>query len=138
MVKVLTAGGRGNGIPIGPVYFSRDYVTHGFFTDKTYPQGAVASFYVYINFSADPHTWTCAYPTVSSYLKCPSITSGPSIDAATSAITKNRTLANMVRNQVTLHRSPLRDLIPRSNPTRVQRSTSSMIQREAAIAPGEN
>jgi hypothetical protein len=39
MVKVLTAGGRGDGIPIGPVYFSRDYVTHGFFSDKTYPQG---------------------------------------------------------------------------------------------------
>jgi len=39
MVKVLTAGGRGDGIPIGPVYFSRDYVRPGFFRDKTYPQG---------------------------------------------------------------------------------------------------
>jgi hypothetical protein len=46
-------------------------------------RGGVASFYVYINFSADPRTWTSAYRTVSSYLKCPSITSGPSIDAAT-------------------------------------------------------
>jgi hypothetical protein len=39
MVKVLTEAGRGNGIPIGPVYFSRDYVRPGFFKDKTYPQG---------------------------------------------------------------------------------------------------
>jgi hypothetical protein len=39
MVKVLTAGGRGDGVPIGPVYFSRDYVTHGFLSDKRYPQG---------------------------------------------------------------------------------------------------
>jgi hypothetical protein len=39
MVKVLTAGGRGNGIPIGPVYFSRDYVRPGWLRDKTYPQG---------------------------------------------------------------------------------------------------
>jgi hypothetical protein len=43
-------------------------------------RGAVASFYVYINFSAESRTWTCAYRTVSSYLKCLSITSGPSID----------------------------------------------------------
>src|SRR5215217_9766990 len=49
-------------------------------------RGAVASYYVYINFSADPRTWTCAYRKVSSYLKCPSITSGPSIDSATAAI----------------------------------------------------
>jgi hypothetical protein len=42
----------------------------------------VASFYVYINFHlpAESRTWTCAYRTVSSYLKCLSITSGPSID----------------------------------------------------------
>src|SRR5829696_6143247 len=80
MVKVLTAGGRGDGVPIGPVYFSRDYVTHGFLSDKRYPQGAVASFYVYINFSGESRTWTCAYRTVSSYLTCPSITAGPSID----------------------------------------------------------
>ena len=39
MVKVLTAGGRGDGVPIGPIYFSRDYVTHGFLSDKRYPQG---------------------------------------------------------------------------------------------------
>jgi hypothetical protein len=39
MVKVLTAGGRGNGIPIGPVYFSRDYVRHSWLSNKTYPQG---------------------------------------------------------------------------------------------------
>ena len=25
--------------PIGPVYFSRDYVRRGFLRDKTYPQG---------------------------------------------------------------------------------------------------
>ena len=39
MVKVLTAGGRGTSIPIGPVYFSRDYVRRGFLTNKRYPQG---------------------------------------------------------------------------------------------------
>ena len=40
MVKVLTAGGRGDGIPIGPVYFSKDYVRSGFLCkDKRYPQG---------------------------------------------------------------------------------------------------
>ncbi len=40
MVKVLTAGGRGNGIPVGPVYFSRDYVRgRGWLKDKRYPQG---------------------------------------------------------------------------------------------------
>jgi hypothetical protein len=39
MVKVLTAGGRGTDIPIGPVYFSRDYVRRGFLTSKKYPQG---------------------------------------------------------------------------------------------------
>jgi hypothetical protein len=39
MVKVLTEKGRGNGIPIGPVYFSRDYVRPGWIFDKTYPQG---------------------------------------------------------------------------------------------------
>ena len=44
---------------------------------------AVASFYVHISFSGEKRTWTSAYRTVSSYLKYPSITSGPSIDAAT-------------------------------------------------------
>jgi hypothetical protein len=39
MVKVLTAGGRGTDIPIGPVYFSKDYVRRGFFTSTTYSQG---------------------------------------------------------------------------------------------------
>ena len=39
MVEVLTAGGRGDGIPIGPVYFSRDYVRRGFLLNKSYPQG---------------------------------------------------------------------------------------------------
>ena len=40
MVKLLTAGGRGDdSIPIGPVYFSRDYVRHGFLSNKRYPQG---------------------------------------------------------------------------------------------------
>lgn len=39
MVKVLTAGGKGHGIPIGPVYFSRDYVRRGWLSNKTYPQG---------------------------------------------------------------------------------------------------
>jgi hypothetical protein len=46
-------------------------------------RGAGASFYVNIHFSAESRTWTSAYLTVSSYLKCPSITSGPSNDAAT-------------------------------------------------------
>ena len=85
MVKVLTAGGRGNGIPVGPVYFSRDYVKRGWLKDKRYPQGAVASFCRYINFLADQRTWTCAYPTVSTYLKCPSITSRLSHERATAA-----------------------------------------------------
>jgi hypothetical protein len=39
---------------------------------------------LHISFSGEKRTWTSAYRTVSSYLKCPSITSGPSIDAATS------------------------------------------------------
>jgi hypothetical protein len=43
----------------------------------------VASFYVHINFSGEKLTWTCAYRTVSTYLKCPSITSAPSIESAT-------------------------------------------------------
>jgi hypothetical protein len=47
-------------------------------------RGGVASFYAHISFSGEKRTWTSAYRTVSSYLKCPSITSGPSIDAAIS------------------------------------------------------
>jgi hypothetical protein len=40
MVKVLTAEGRGDGLPVGPVYFSKDYVRRGFLCkDKRYPQG---------------------------------------------------------------------------------------------------
>jgi hypothetical protein len=50
MVKVLVGGGKGK-IPIGPVYFTRDYVRPGWLRDKRYPQGAVASFYVNIHFS---------------------------------------------------------------------------------------
>lgn len=40
MVKVLTGGGKGK-IPIGPVYFTRDYVKPGSLLckSKTYPQG---------------------------------------------------------------------------------------------------
>jgi len=38
MVKVMTAG-KGK-TPIGPVYFTRDYVRHGFFFKKRYSQGA--------------------------------------------------------------------------------------------------
>jgi hypothetical protein len=38
MVKVLVGGGKGK-IPIGPVYFTRDYVLPGWFRNKTYPQG---------------------------------------------------------------------------------------------------
>jgi hypothetical protein len=38
MVKVLVGGGKGK-IPIGPVYFTRDYVRHGFIFNKRYPQG---------------------------------------------------------------------------------------------------
>ena len=37
MVKVIV-GGKPRKIPFGPAYL-RDYVTHGFFKDKTYPQG---------------------------------------------------------------------------------------------------
>jgi len=40
MVKVLTAGGRGTDLPIGPVYFSRDYVRRGWFGSTRYSQGA--------------------------------------------------------------------------------------------------
>ena len=39
MVKVLTASGRGTSLPVGPVYFSRDYVRRGWLSNKTYPQG---------------------------------------------------------------------------------------------------
>ena len=38
MVKVLTAGK--SSIPIGPVYFTRDYVRRGFLSNKKYMQGA--------------------------------------------------------------------------------------------------
>lgn len=38
MVKVMTAG-KGK-TPIGPVYFTRDYVRHGFLFKKRYSQGA--------------------------------------------------------------------------------------------------
>jgi hypothetical protein len=38
MVKVLVGGGKGS-IPIGPVYFTRDYVRRGFLFNKRYPQG---------------------------------------------------------------------------------------------------
>jgi hypothetical protein len=40
MVKLLTAGGRGTSLPVGPVYFSKDYVRRGWLSDKTYNQGA--------------------------------------------------------------------------------------------------
>jgi hypothetical protein len=39
MVKLLTAGGRGTSLPVGPVYFSKDYVRRGWLSNKTYPQG---------------------------------------------------------------------------------------------------
>ena len=39
MVKVLTASGRGTSLPVGPVYFSRDYVRRGWLSNKTYSQG---------------------------------------------------------------------------------------------------
>jgi hypothetical protein len=38
IVNVLVGGGKGK-IPIGPVYFTRDYVLPGWFRNKTYPQG---------------------------------------------------------------------------------------------------
>jgi hypothetical protein len=44
MVKVLTAGGRNTDLPMGPVYFSRDYVRRGWFGSTTTRKGAVASF----------------------------------------------------------------------------------------------
>jgi hypothetical protein len=41
MVKVLTAEGRGDGLPVGPVYFSKDYVRRGFLCkDIEIPAGA--------------------------------------------------------------------------------------------------
>jgi hypothetical protein len=40
MVKVLTTAGRNTDLPIGPVYFSRDYVRRGWFTSTRYSQGA--------------------------------------------------------------------------------------------------
>jgi hypothetical protein len=40
MVKVIVGGGKPRKIPFGPVYFTRDYVKHGFLCkDKTYSQG---------------------------------------------------------------------------------------------------
>jgi hypothetical protein len=39
MAKILTTGGRNTDLPIGPAYFSRDYVRRGWFGSTTYPQG---------------------------------------------------------------------------------------------------
>ena len=39
MAKILTAGGRGTSLPIGPAYFSRDYERRGWLSSKTYAQG---------------------------------------------------------------------------------------------------
>jgi hypothetical protein len=47
-------------------------------------RGGVMSFSVHISFSGDKRTLTSAYRTVSTYLKCPSISSVPSSDVATS------------------------------------------------------
>jgi hypothetical protein len=78
MVKVLTAGK--SSIPIGPVYFTRDYVRRGFLSNKKYMQGARGVVLRVHTLLGRPTHVTCAYRTVSSYLKCPLITSEPSID----------------------------------------------------------
>jgi hypothetical protein len=65
---------------LGPFIFPEIMSRTDSFLTRDTRRGAVASFYVYINFSGESRTWTCAYRTVSSYLTCPSITSGPSID----------------------------------------------------------
>jgi hypothetical protein len=71
---------------LAPFIFRETMSGTAFFLTRDTRRGAVASFYVYINFSADPRTWTCAYQTASSCSKCPWITSGPSIDAAISRL----------------------------------------------------
>ena len=83
MVKVLTAGK--SSIPIGPVYLREIMSGPVSFVTRNTCRGPVASFYVHINFFGEKRTWTCAYPTVSTYLKCPSITSRLSHERATAA-----------------------------------------------------
>jgi hypothetical protein len=65
-------------IPFGPIYFTKAHIKHGLLSKKIYAQGPVASFYVNIRFAVESRRWTSAYRTVSSYVKCPSTTSGPS------------------------------------------------------------
>jgi hypothetical protein len=76
MVKVIVGGGKPRKTPFGPVYFREIMKSTPYFLRRHTRRGAVASFYVNIHFSAKSRTWTSAYRTVSSYVKCPSITSG--------------------------------------------------------------
>lgn len=87
MVKVLTAGEKGTASRLALSIFREIMSGAGGFLTRPTRKGAVASFYVSIKFHlpTESRTWTCAYRTVSSYLKCPSISSEPSIDAATAA-----------------------------------------------------
>jgi hypothetical protein len=39
MVKIFTNAGRNTDLPIGPAYFSRDYIRRGWFGSTTYAQG---------------------------------------------------------------------------------------------------
>ena len=86
MVKLLTAGGRGTSLPVGPFIFRKIMSGAAGFLTRHTTKGPAASLFAHINFSGEKRTWTCAYRMVSTYLKCPSITSAPSIDAATAVI----------------------------------------------------
>ena len=76
MVKVLVGGEKAKSRLASSIFREIMSCPAGFVTRHT-RRGAVASFYVNMNFSAESRTWTSDYRTVSS-LKCPSITSGPS------------------------------------------------------------
>ena len=84
MVKVLTAGEEEPPSRLDPSIFREIMSGAASSLTRHTRRGAVASFYVHISFSGEKRTWTSAYRTVSSYLKCASITSGGSTDAATS------------------------------------------------------
>ena len=51
---------------LGPFIFPEIMSRTDSFLTRDTRRGAVASFYVYINFSGESRTWTCAYRTVSS------------------------------------------------------------------------
>jgi hypothetical protein len=97
MVKVIV-GGENPAKPRLAPFILREIMSSpaGFLTRRTL-RGAVASFYVNIHFSAKSRTWTSAYRTVSSCVKCPSITSGLSEEPT--ADTVRRTLIEVVQSR---------------------------------------